>query len=116
MAAREHGSAHGTYNRAPMFARLTTTVLGANEREAAAEIVGNLLPTLESLPGFKGVIVLADAETRVVVGMTLWESAEALERSEPMMSGIRRAETTSREVVSQESNTFRVAAFHLTQS
>jgi hypothetical protein len=31
------------------------------------------------------------------------------------MSGIRRAETSSREIDSQVSNTFRVAAFHLAQ-
>lgn len=56
-----------------------------------------------------------DAETRAVVGMTLWESAEAMERSKPVLDGIRQAETTMRDVVSQESKSFRVVAFHLTQ-
>jgi heme-degrading monooxygenase HmoA len=98
-----------------VFARLTTTVIGINEREAAAEIVDGILPTLRSLDGFKGVLVLADEKTRVIHGMTLWESAEAMERSESVMRLIREAETNSRDVVSQESNTFRVAAFHLNQ-
>jgi hypothetical protein len=98
-----------------VFARLTTTVIGINEREAAAEVVDGILPTLKSLDGFKGVLVLADEKTRVIHGMTLWESAEAMERSESVMRLIREAETNSRDVVSQESNTFRVAAFHLNQ-
>jgi hypothetical protein len=38
-----------------------------------------------------------------------------MERSESVMRLIREAETNSRDVVSQESNTFRVAAFHLNQ-
>ena len=89
--------------------------MGVNERQAAAEIVDGLLPTLKSLDGFKGVLILADEKTQVIHGMTLWESAEAMERSEPVMKVIRQAETNSRDVVSQESNTFRVAAFHLNE-
>jgi hypothetical protein len=89
--------------------------MGVNERQAAAEIVDGLLPTLKSLDEFKGVLILADEKTRVIHGMTLWESAEAMERSEPVMKVIRQAETNSRDVVSQESNTFRVAAFHLNE-
>jgi hypothetical protein len=98
-----------------VFARLTTTVIGPNERQAAAEIVERILPTLESLAGFKGVLVLADEKTRVVHGMTLWESAEAMENSESVVGGIRRAESTSRDVLSQEVSRFRVVAFHLNQ-
>jgi hypothetical protein len=98
-----------------VFARLTTTVIGPNEREAAAEIVERILPTLESLAGFKGVLVLADEKTRVIHGMTLWESADAMEQSESVVGGIRRAETTSRDVVSQDVNRFRVVAFHLSE-
>jgi hypothetical protein len=40
-----------------MFARLTTTILGQDEPEAAAEIVERILPTLQSLDGFKGRLV-----------------------------------------------------------
>jgi heme-degrading monooxygenase HmoA len=96
-----------------MFARLTTTILGTEEPAAAAEIVERILPTLKSLEGFKGVLVLSDEKTRVVLGMTLWETAEAMERSEPVVRGIREAETRARHVVAQDTATFRVAAFHL---
>jgi heme-degrading monooxygenase HmoA len=99
-----------------MFARLTTTVLGHDEPEAAAEIVERILPTLQSLDGFKGVLVLADETARVVLGMTLWESADAMERSEPVARGIREAETRTRHVIAHETPPFRVAAFHLTRS
>ena len=51
-----------------MFARLTTTVLGPDEPEVAAEIVERILPALQSLDGFKGILVLADDSTRVVHG------------------------------------------------
>jgi hypothetical protein len=88
-----------------VFARLTTTVIGVNEREAAAEIVEGILPTLKGLEGFKGVLVLADEKTRVIYGMTLWESAEAMERSESVMKVIRQAETNSRDVVRSRTRT-----------
>jgi hypothetical protein len=98
-----------------MFARLTTTVLGVNQRDESAEVLQNILPTLTSLSGFKGLIVLVDSEERAVVGMTLWDSAEALDRNEPVVGGIRRAETSTRDIVSQESSTFRVAAYYLAE-
>jgi hypothetical protein len=96
-----------------VFARLTTTVLGADEPDATEEIMRNLLPTLRELPGFKGVLVISNAETRVIHGITLWEDAEALERSRSVMDGIRDAETASRDVVAQETDAFAVAAIHL---
>ena len=98
-----------------MFARLTTTVLGLDEPDAAAEIVERILPTLQTLDGFKGIIVLADEETCVVHGITLWETADAMERSETVARGIREAETRPRHVIAQETTTFRVAAFHLSR-
>jgi hypothetical protein len=99
-----------------MFARLTTTVLGSDEPGAAGEIVERILPTLQSLDGFKGILVLADETTGVFHGLTLWESAAAMERSEPVARGIREAETRARHVITQETATFRVVAFNLTRS
>jgi hypothetical protein len=96
-----------------LFARLTTTVLGPDEPLAAAEIVERILPTLQSLDGFKGILVLADETTKVVHGMTLWESAAAMERSEPIARGLREAESRPRHVIAQETATFCVVAFHL---
>lgn len=98
-----------------MFARLTTTLLATEERDATTEIVENLLPTLEGLPGFEGLVVLSNPETHVIHGITLWENAEALERSELVMDGIRDAETAGRGVVAQQTGAFRVAAIHLTR-
>jgi hypothetical protein len=54
--------------------------------------------------------------TQVVLGMTFWESADAMERSEPVGRGIREAETRARHVIAQETATFSVAAFHLARS
>jgi hypothetical protein len=96
-----------------MFARLTTTVLGSDEPDETEEIMGNLLPTLTGLPGFKGVLVISNAETRVIHGITLWESAEAMDRSKSIMDGLRDAESSSREVVAQETGGFEVTAIHL---
>jgi heme-degrading monooxygenase HmoA len=98
-----------------MFARLTTTLLGLDEPDATAEIVERILPTLQTLDGFKGIIVLANEKTRVVHGMTLWETADAMERSETVARGIREAETRPRHVIAQETATFRVTAFHLSR-
>jgi heme-degrading monooxygenase HmoA len=99
-----------------MFARLTTTVLGPDEPRIAAEIIERILPTLKSLDGFRGILVLADERTGVVHGVTLWESADAMERSERVTRGLREAETRTRHVITQETATFHVAAFHLTDS
>ena len=96
-----------------MFARLTTTVIGPEQEDAAAEIVERILPTLRSLAGFKGVLVLADDDKRVVHGMTLWENVAAMEKSETVVGGIRRAESRGRDVVSQEVHRLRVVAFHV---
>jgi heme-degrading monooxygenase HmoA len=99
-----------------VFAGLTTTVLGADQPDATEEIMKSLLPTLRGLPGFKGVLVMANPKTHIVHGITLWESAEALKRSESVMDGIRDAETTNREVVAQETGEFEVTAIHLARS
>ena len=98
-----------------MFAHLITVVWGANEPDPSVEIAESVLPTLKGLPGLKGLVILTDEATRTVATMILWESAEAMERSESLLSGLRRAETTMRDVVSQESRNFRVTAFHMTQ-
>jgi heme-degrading monooxygenase HmoA len=96
-----------------VIARLTTTVLGPVEPEASSEVIENLVPTFEELPGFRGVIVLTNAETHVVHALTLWESQEALEASGRVMDGLRDAETAARDVTSQETGVFEVSALYL---
>ena len=96
-----------------MIARLTTTILGADEPEASSEVIESLVPTFEELPGFRGVIVLTNAETHVVHALTLWESQEALEESGRVMDGLRDAETAAREVTGQETGVYEVSALRL---
>jgi heme-degrading monooxygenase HmoA len=96
-----------------MFARLTTTQLAANERDATAEVVPEILPTLRRLDGFKGIIVASEGDGRRVVALSLWDSAEALQANKDILDGLRDAETIGRNVDSQESAAFRVIAFDL---
>jgi heme-degrading monooxygenase HmoA len=96
-----------------MFARLTTTQLAANERDATAEVVPELLPTLRGLDGFKGIIVASEGDGRRVVALSLWETAEALQANKDILDGLRDAETVGRNVDSQESAAFRVVTFDL---
>jgi heme-degrading monooxygenase HmoA len=96
-----------------VIARLTTTVLGPDEPDASSEVIENLVPTFDELPGFRGVIVLTDADTHVVHALTLWESRHALEESARVMDGLRDAETAGRDVASQETGVYEVSALHL---
>jgi heme-degrading monooxygenase HmoA len=98
-----------------MFARLTTTQLAANERDATAEVVPEILPTLRRLDGFKGIIVASEGDGRRIVALSLWDSAEALQANKDILDGLRDAETIGRNVDSQESAAFRVIAFDLAQ-
>lgn len=96
-----------------MYARLTTTQLAANERDATAEVVPEILPTLRRLDGFKGLIVVSEGDGQRVVALSLWESAEALQANTDILDGLRDAETVGRNVEAQESTAFRVIAFDL---
>jgi heme-degrading monooxygenase HmoA len=97
-----------------MLAILTTTALGSDERETWGDVVGAVLPTLESLDGFKGVLVLVDEQANVVHGVTLWEGEDHLQRAEPVLRRIREAETRNRHVLHQDTTMLSVAALHLT--
>ncbi len=66
-----------------MFARITTYE-GRPERvgEFRRAIVEHVLPALRRLPGFQGVLLLADHHSGKVLGIALWESEEAMGTSE----------------------------------
>jgi heme-degrading monooxygenase HmoA len=96
-----------------MYARLTTTRLAADERDATAEVVPEILPTLRRLDGFKGLIVVSEGDGQRIVALSLWESAEALQANTDILDGLRDAETVGRNVETQESSAFRVVAFDL---
>jgi heme-degrading monooxygenase HmoA len=94
-----------------MYARLTTTRLAPNERDASAEVLEQVMPVFRQLDGFKGMIVVSEGDGRRIVAMSLWESAEALDAGSGVMDQIRDAETALRDVESQETSVFRVVGF-----
>jgi heme-degrading monooxygenase HmoA len=94
---------------------LTTTRLASDERDATAEVLPQILPTLRSLDGFKGMIVASQGDGQKVVALSLWETEEALEASTATLDRMRDAESGGRKIKSQESAAFRVIAFELDQ-
>ncbi len=66
-----------------MFARITTFE-GRPERVAEFRhaMEEHVLPALRRLPGFKGVLFLADHESGKVLGVALWETEESMGASE----------------------------------
>jgi len=63
-----------------------------------------VLPALEGLDGFSGILGLADRQNGKVVAVTLWESEEAMRASEEAANRIRdeSAEATSETIASVE--------------
>ncbi len=96
-----------------MYARLTATTLGSGQSDDSATVFAELLPTLRSLDGFRGMVVLSEHEGQRVVALSFWESAEALEAGTSTMDRLRDAETSPRDVESQETTVFRVAGLDL---
>ncbi|MDP8948556.1 MAG: antibiotic biosynthesis monooxygenase [Actinomycetota bacterium] len=66
-----------------MFARITT-FQGRPERvtEFRHAMEEHVLPALRRLPGFQGVLFLADQESGKVLGVALWETEESMRASE----------------------------------
>ena len=66
-----------------MFARITT-YQGSPERvaEFRQAMEEHVLPALRRLPGFQGVLFLADHESGKVLGVALWETEESMHASE----------------------------------
>ena len=63
-----------------------------------------VLPALEGLDGFSGILGMADSQNGKVVAVTLWESEEAMRASEEAANRIRdeSAEATSETIASVE--------------
>ena len=63
-----------------------------------------VIPAAKKLAGFKGMLALADRSTGRMVGITLWESEDALRRSEETANQLRAraAEGGGAETVSVE--------------
>ena len=66
-----------------MFARITTYE-GRPERveEFRRAMVEHVMPALRRLPGFQGILFLADHQSGKLLAVALWETEESLHASE----------------------------------
>ena len=66
-----------------MYARLTT-IEGAPDKmdEATRHVQEQTLPQLQKMDGFKGFVALGDRQSGRVVGVSFWESEQAMQASE----------------------------------
>ncbi len=96
-----------------MYARLTTIVFAPTEPDAAETIFQQILPAVEELQGFKGMLMLSGLKDRSLAALTLWETEEALEAAEPVLEGVKRAETSFRRVVATDTAQFYIAGSRL---
>src|SRR4051794_35226302 len=92
-----------------MYARVTTIVFASSEPDAAETIFRQVLPAVEELPGFRELLMLSGLDDRSLVAVTLWETEEAMEAAQPVLEGVKRAETSFREVEATETARFYVA-------
>lgn len=66
-----------------MFVSLTTVCNGGPEVGETARMAGESMASwLRDFDGYRGILILADAENGRARIMTLWDSLEAIERSE----------------------------------
>ena len=88
-----------------MFARVSTF---EGDTEQVDELIRyaeeRVLPALEELDGFSGILGLADRQSGKVVAVTLWESEQAMRASEDAANQLRddSAEATSETIAGVE--------------
>lgn len=73
-----------------MFARVST--ISGNPQDITKLVThlrDNVLPSARQLPGFMGVLTLADRSSGKTLSVTLWESEEAMKDSEEAAKKIR---------------------------
>ena len=75
-----------------MHARVST-IQGAPGKvdDVARQAQEQTLPQLQKLEGFKGFVVLGDRQSGKMLGVSFWESEEALRASEEAASSVRSA-------------------------
>jgi heme-degrading monooxygenase HmoA len=73
-----------------VYARIST-LEGPPEHidEELRQVRENILPQIQQQEGFKGMAALADRQTGKTLGITFWESEEALEASEEAAGRLR---------------------------
>jgi heme-degrading monooxygenase HmoA len=96
-----------------MYARLTTIVFAPTEQDPAASVFERILPLVQELDGFRGMLLLTGLQERSLAALTLWATQEALDGAEPMLEGIKRAETSHRQVKTKQTVRFQVAGWQL---
>ena len=77
-----------------------------------ARAYGDLLPTLEGIEGFRGLILLGDPEQGVGLAVSLWTTEEAAQASEAAAHFLREATTDDGESVASVER-FEVTLFHV---
>ena len=73
-----------------MYARVSTVeVSPAKLDEATHFFRQQVLPQLQQMDGFKGLVVLGDPRRGKLLGVALWESEEVMQSTEEVVSDIR---------------------------
>ena len=73
-----------------MYARISTLEGSPDQIDQGLRYVReNVLPQLQQQDGFEGMIALADRQSGRVLGVTFWESEEALRASEEAADRLR---------------------------
>jgi heme-degrading monooxygenase HmoA len=73
-----------------MHARVTTTKGPPQSVDQATQVVREqVLPRARELPGFKGMLTVADRKTGNSFSVTLWESEEAMAASDEAADAMR---------------------------
>lgn len=96
-----------------MYARLTTIVFAPSEDDPGASVFERILPLVSELDGFRGMMLLSGVEERSLVALSLWATEDALEAAQPILEGIKQAETSHRQVETKETARFLVAGLQL---
>ena len=81
-----------------MYARMSTLEGLPDEMdEGLRQVKEHVLPLLQQQDGFKGFIALGDRQSGELIGITFWESEQAMQASEEVGERTRRdaAEATS---------------------
>jgi heme-degrading monooxygenase HmoA len=99
-----------------VYARLTTVVFSSDEPDPAGQIFEKILPMVESLDGFQAMVMLSGREEHSLAALTLWETEAALAAAEPVLEGVKKAETAHRHIASKRTVRFQVAGFKLASS
>ena len=79
-----------------MFARMTTLQGSAAKiGDAIKAVEDQVIPAAQKMPGFKGMIALGDRKTGKMIGITLWQSEDAMRQSADAANRLRSASAAS---------------------